>query len=244
MNAAIDAFRVSYAHAFRDYLFDAGERTLRVAYELGRQAVAHELSVLELALVHHDVLISALRERDARDAAQLARGAGDFFLESLSAYEMVQRGFRDSREAALVERRQADVLRRLSSFLADASLALDASHSLEEMLKLVAEQARELLGASGCVATVAPDGDGETFEVASYSSSEPIAAADGAGPSGDQLAAPLTALDGRPLGSLQLFDKQAGDFTAVDEAVLVHLAQMASAAVERARHYRHPHPRG
>jgi GAF domain-containing protein len=51
------------------------------------------------------------------------------------------------------------------------------------------------------------------------------------------LAASLTALDGSELGALQLFDKQDGDFTPEDEAALVHLAQMASAAVERARSY-------
>ena len=42
----------------------------------------------------------------------------------------------------------------LSSFLADASLALDTHGSLEEMLQLVAEQARELIGAECCVATL------------------------------------------------------------------------------------------
>jgi GAF domain-containing protein len=51
------------------------------------------------------------------------------------------------------------------------------------------------------------------------------------------LAAELTALDGSELGAIQLFDKQGGRFTVDDEAALVHLAQMTSAAVERARLY-------
>ena len=68
---------------------------------------------------------------------------------------MVQRGFAEARQAALLERRQTRLSRQLSTFLADASLALDASESLEEMLRLVAEQARELVGADCCVATVA-----------------------------------------------------------------------------------------
>lgn len=55
------------------------------------------------------------------------------------------------------------------------------------------------------------------------------------------LAASLTALDGSELGAIQLFHKQDGAFTGDDEAVLVHLAQMASAAVERTRLY---HERG
>ena len=48
------------------------------------------------------------------------------------------------------------------------------------------------------------------------------------------LAASLTALDGTELGAIQLFDKQDAGFTEDDEAALVHLAQMASATVERA----------
>jgi len=51
------------------------------------------------------------------------------------------------------------------------------------------------------------------------------------------LVAPLTALDGRELGWIQLLDKPDAGFTELDEAVLVHLAQMAAAALERARLY-------
>ena len=63
-------------------------------------------------------------------------------------------------------------------------------------------------------------------------------AAAGARPLRGWLAASLTALDGSELGAIQLFDKRAGTFTVDDESALVHLAQMASAAVERARLYR------
>jgi GAF domain-containing protein len=37
---------------------------------------------------------------------------------------------------------------------------------------------------------------------------------------------------------IQLFDKRDADFSELDEAVLVQLAQMAAAAVERAQLYR------
>jgi PAS domain S-box-containing protein len=49
------------------------------------------------------------------------------------------------------------------------------------------------------------------------------------------LAAPLVGRDGRNFGLVQLSDKYDGEFTAVDEAVLVQLAQMASVAIENAR---------
>ena len=262
-------FRAAYASALLDYLLQPTETSLRVAYELARDAVSRGFSVLDLAVAHQEALMSVLA-----DASDANRAAADFFLEGLSTFEMVQRGFAEAREAALLERRQTRLSRQLSTFLADASLALDASHSLEEMLRLVAEQARELVGADCCVATVGAAGQPRTAEGASYPQDErrwttfirwldllaiyrvvresggsarvageqlarlpPFSAADRAPPLRGWLAASLTALDGSALGAIQLFDKQGAGFTVDDEAALVHLAQMTSAAVERARLY-------
>jgi GAF domain-containing protein len=234
------------------------------------------LSVLDLAVTHQEALMSALRAASGQaEMERVASAAGDFFLESLSSFEMVQRGFGEAREAARLERRQAEMSRQLSTFLADASLALDASESVEEMLQLVAEQARELIGAHCCVATVGLSGRPRLAEAVSYDEDgrrwpafvrwldlfaiypllragggsvrldgEQLArqpAFRGAAPRGRPLegwlAASLTALDGAELGAIQLFDKVTGAFSGDDEAVLLHLAQMASAAVERARLY-------
>lgn len=51
------------------------------------------------------------------------------------------------------------------------------------------------------------------------------------------LAAPLVARDGRNLGVVQLTDKDAGEFTAEDEAVLNQLAAIAALAIDNARVY-------
>lgn len=51
------------------------------------------------------------------------------------------------------------------------------------------------------------------------------------------LAAPLVGSDGKALGTLQLTDREEGDFDASDEAILVQLAQTASVALENARLY-------
>ncbi len=61
---------------------------------------------------------------------------------------------------------------------------------------------------------------------------------DAPGEASGWLAAPLTTLDGRTLGLVQLFGKHDGEFSELDEAVLVQLTQMASAAVERTLLYR------
>jgi PAS domain S-box-containing protein len=51
------------------------------------------------------------------------------------------------------------------------------------------------------------------------------------------LAVPLVGRDGGHLGLIQLSDKERGDFTAEDEAIVKQLAQMASVAVENTRLY-------
>jgi GAF domain-containing protein len=275
-SAAAGPFRAAYASALGEYLRNPTETSLRVAYELAREAVGRRLSVLDLAVAHQEALQSALAGASEPDEMQrVARGAGDFFLEGLSTFEMVQRGFREAQQAAWLERRQTELSRQLSSFLADASLALDAEDSLQEMLRLVAEQARELVDAACCVATVTAEGQPRAAEAVSHSEDTrwptfvrwldlvatyrllrlrggsvrlaaeeladlPHLRATAGPPLRGWLAASLTALDGSELGAIQLFDKHDGAFTGEDEAALVHLAQMASAAVDRARLYRGP----
>src|SRR5262249_39674452 len=51
------------------------------------------------------------------------------------------------------------------------------------------------------------------------------------------LAAPFISRGGKNLGLIQLSDKQEGEFTESDEAVLVQLAHIASVAIENARLY-------
>jgi hypothetical protein len=269
-----EPFSATYATALGEYLRDPTEASLRVAYELAREAVARRFSVLDLAVAHQEALQSALTPAaDSVEVRRIARAAGDFFLEGLSTFEMVQRGFQEAQQAAWLGRRQTELSRQLSTFLADASLALDAEDSLPEMLRLVAEQARELVDAECCVVTVTAEGQPRAAEADSHSEdsrwktvvrwldlpatyrllglrggSARVAGEELAGlghlqvadgpPARDWVAAALTTLDGAELGAIQLFNKRAGAFTGEDEAGLVHLAQMASAAVDRTRLYR------
>jgi hypothetical protein len=271
-SAAQNELRRSYAAGLQTYLRDPNERTLRAAYELGREAVTRELDVLDLALVHHEALAAALRAAGLDDLERVTRSAGDFLVDSLSAFEMIRRAYTEARDAAALERRQASMLRQLSNLLADASLALDAG-SLDEMLRLVAEQARELTRAACCVAALAGT-DGLDVEAAVFDDDEDTAAfvesadlralagvLDSAARtvrmSGDELAAhpatrrldlhgagwlaaPLTTLDERQIGWIQLLASAGAEFTEINEAVLGHLAQMTSATVERARMYSRP----
>lgn len=265
-------FRSAYASAFARYVATPGEEALSSAYDLGRSAVRQGLSVLDLASAHHDTLLAQAEAGLDGDLPAVLRAGGEFFQEAVSAFEMVQRVLQEAREEAAVERRQAVVMRQLSSFLGDASIALDASSSLAEMLQLVAEHAREVLEADCCVARLSIDERDRRAEACADGVSSPslpdlqalyaaVRAPGGAvrmsgaelarhpalpalEPGADHgppswLAAPLTALDGRDIGLIELFAAPGREFTELDEAVLVQLAQMASAAVERAQLYRH-----
>ena len=51
------------------------------------------------------------------------------------------------------------------------------------------------------------------------------------------LAAPLVGRNGKSMGLLQLADKDEGEFTEDDEAILVQLSRLAAIAIENARLY-------
>ena len=132
----------AYADAFAAYLADRGERELGAAYDLGRQAVAAHLSVLDLAEAHHAAVRQALADGGGRAGGRRCRPAADFLRESLSIFESVHRGYREVQEVARIEHEHVEQLRAL----ADASVALNSSLTVEEILQLTADAARTLIG--------------------------------------------------------------------------------------------------
>ena len=259
MSAHATSLRMAYTRAFQAFLEDGSETALHAAYELGRDAVSQELGLLDLAHVHHEALLGELaRATDSDDGLRLTRAAADFLLEVLSAYEMVRRGVAEALETVAVERRQAAMLRQLSTLLADAGLAVHARSSIEEMLQLVAEQARELTHAVWCLA-LADVGRGDTSMTLASDDSAPsdpsgiareaLAALEEDAASNDVvevempsarrrvLAVPLATLDKHLFGVLVVATEEERDFTDLDRAVLVHIGQMTSAALERAKSY-------
>ena len=91
---ANERFRRDYAPVFLQYLSDRGERGRRAAYELGRRAIGEQLSVLDLARIHHIVLLEVLKtHRTPGELEQIAQAASEFLVEALAVFEMTQRGF-------------------------------------------------------------------------------------------------------------------------------------------------------
>ena len=240
-------FRARYASGFAAFMTDRSESSMRIAYELGREAVGARVSMLEVARVHHESLTGAVAEAATQEeAAVICAVMTDFLVESLAAFEMVQRGLSDAQRTAFVERRNARMLRQLSALLTDRLLAAGDREPLEEVLQLVAEQAREMTDARRASVHLEPHAGGTRF----HAVSEPLADetwAEMTYPtrrtrhtrSGQSaIRVPLLSLSGSTLGWISAEESLSGDFSAAAHAILTHVAQMTGAAIERARAYR------
>jgi GAF domain-containing protein len=251
-------FRGAYAAGFRAFVDDPSESALRAAYELGREAVTHQVDLLELAQAHHAAVLASLADvTDTAAAERITRAASDFLLEALATYEMVRRAVAEAQEAIQSERRQAEMIRQLSSLLADTSLAVQTHSSIEEMLQLVVEQTHELVGASWCIAHAyaalprptalyafagSEPAESSSIVEEAYAAFTPRAEArairiEVAGATGEVLAFALSALDGVTIGLLAIEAHEGRPFTELDDAVFVHIGQTTAAALERAMRY-------
>src|SRR5918997_1855026 len=105
--------------------------------------------------------------------------------------------------------------------LADAARAVTAAATVDDVLEIVADAARDVIGARHGVARRGPNG----------------------APPGPRLVAPLVARDGSSLGIIELWGKD-GEFTADDQAIASQLAQMAANAIETLELLKREHAAG
>lgn len=87
-----------YRSTLNEFLAGGGETALESAYLLGRQALDQGIGVLDIATVHHQVLVALMHRPDGStpQEADVVKQARKFLVECLSPYEMAQRGFRES----------------------------------------------------------------------------------------------------------------------------------------------------
>lgn len=84
-------FSKRYMMALQNYLLHPEEVFLQLAYELGRQAVAEGIGLLNLFRIH-----TAAAKRSAHEDAAKADAAEVFFMEAISPFEATHRGFRET----------------------------------------------------------------------------------------------------------------------------------------------------
>jgi len=92
--SAVTDLRRNYRAAFLQYLPRREEAALHKGYEIGRNAVAGGISLLELAQVHHEVLLDVLRDTRTDELPAVAEAASEFLLEVLATHHMAQRDLR------------------------------------------------------------------------------------------------------------------------------------------------------
>src|SRR6267142_6312456 len=110
-----------YLAAMRKYLEDGGEAELHLAYELGRRVIGEGLGVIDLVMLHQDVVEAILKESKVPESGVRAvAGSGRFLAESLSPFEMTHRGFQDAIAA----------LRRLNEMLEEEARRI--AHALHD----------------------------------------------------------------------------------------------------------------
>jgi serine phosphatase RsbU (regulator of sigma subunit) len=219
-----------YAATFSAFLAGRGEEALGEAYALGREAVAAQLSVLDLAEAHHRAVGEALRDAATPERrAEVVEAAAALFRESVSTFEIAARGYHEVQEVARLEHEHAMQLRALT----EASLQISASLTVEEVLQLTVDAARSVLGVRSAMIT-ASEGQLPTRALVAASPPERLAAdvrvAEGA------LAVTLRDRD-QQLGELRVVAEPGHVFSARDEAILAQLGQLASVAVVNAELY-------
>jgi signal transduction histidine kinase len=159
-------FPDEYAAALRDYLRRNDEAALRRTYELGRQAIAAKLGVLDLAKVHHDAFVRVSGRLAAGARAETMNAATRFFVECLTPFELTHSGFTEvtaalrpneerARERMLdaVNPRLEEEARRIAhalhdeaaQLLASVYLALDTLGDLSPDVHVRLAEARTLL---------------------------------------------------------------------------------------------------
>ncbi len=135
MNELPHGFAEAYATALRTQFHAQNEAGLMRAYELGRWALNEDVSVLDLALLHHQVMGSIELDPDNPDRQSWLIRAAVFLAESLSPFEMTLLGVRETN----------DKLVALNSELAAANQEAVSANALLQAESLERRRAEEAL---------------------------------------------------------------------------------------------------
>ena len=108
MVTPVARLRQNYAAAFTRYLIHRDEAAREAAYELGRRSLEDGVRLLDVVLIHHEVVIDALPGMEGPQ--ELANAAAAFLTEVLASFEMAQRAFQERRNNG----QEAPLRRRLA----------------------------------------------------------------------------------------------------------------------------------
>jgi len=138
MNDTMQQLAEQYRSALQDYLGGAAEAALQRGYELGRQAIADGLGVLDVAAIHKEALEKTLCVGLGPEKSDQTAKAAEFFAESLSPFEISHRGFQEAYTALhrMNQMLEEETKRIAHAIHDDAGQLLAATHiALDEVAK-------------------------------------------------------------------------------------------------------------
>lgn len=109
MTTAHDDLAVEYRAALVAYVLAPDETGRSRAYELGHRAVEAKMGLLELVAIHRTAVDDFVTDEPMRSRVA---GSIEFLTESLSTFEMAQRGYREAQERAALAHEIALTLQR------------------------------------------------------------------------------------------------------------------------------------
>jgi signal transduction histidine kinase len=151
MNDPLSKLSRDYARALQKYLAAAQEAVLEQAYDLGRRAVARGLGVLDLARIHRRAMEKLVdRPAGQQELLPILKTAEAFFLQALSPFEMIHRGFGETnfklqQLVVLLRRRNRDLAemnRDLEREVTERRRTEQALRESEEHFRALFHQAR------------------------------------------------------------------------------------------------------
>ena len=80
-----------YRAALLRFLPAGAEDARTTGYAIGRRAVEDGIGLLDLAQVHHAVLVEVLEQSRPDECVAVASAASEFFLEVLATFDMTHR---------------------------------------------------------------------------------------------------------------------------------------------------------
>lgn len=89
-------FKAKYQQVLRSYLQGSAEKEREAAYELGRNAFAQNVGLLDVVSIHHAALAHSPSSAKDGQTERTFRLSGQFLSEVLSAYELGRRAYGDT----------------------------------------------------------------------------------------------------------------------------------------------------
>jgi hypothetical protein len=234
VTTARSRFEADYRSALAVYIDGPDEEGLIRAYDLGRRAVSAEMSLLELAGMHVKILRESASDVDlSRPKAAIL--AMEFFAESLTTFDMAQRGYWEAQARARTESER----RIKGERLAEAYVAVTRRRALDERLADISDWAARLVGASKAeVDMVDPMGSDESrmVDVNGAGAGTEATATDDLGR--DRVVLDIPGRFGRPVACLTVWT---APLEPADADALDQFAHMAGVTIENALVFEREH---